>query len=244
MKVGIKLWTTNNNLYNKFLDIYKKGKVNYLELKYILGKKENLDLIKNNKIPVVIHSQNCIEGVCFSDGNLKKNLKIFKELLRIANYLNSERIIIHPGIGTSKNFIEFLKNINTNKLIIENMPKVAIGKQAIGFDVDEIKEFLSIGNFKFCLDFSHAIKSAISQNLDYKVYIKKFLKLKPFMFHFCDGHSNIEKDEHLNFGQGNFDLKFLKKCIKNNENKMITIETPKGNGLDQDIKNIEYFKNL
>ncbi len=244
MKVGIKLWTTNNNLYNDFLEIYKDGKANYLELKYILGKKENLNLIKNNKVPVILHSQNCIEGVCFSDGNLKKNKKIFKELLEIADYLNAKGIIIHPGTGTNENFKAFLKKLDTDKLIIENMPKVAVGNPAIGYTVEGIKDFLSMGKFRFCLDFGHAIKSAFSQNLDYKEYIKEFLKLKPFIFHIGGGDAKDERDEHLNLWEGDFDLNFLKECIKNNENKMITIETPKGNGLDQDIKNIEYFKNL
>ncbi|MBU0459995.1 MAG: hypothetical protein KJ771_04260 [Nanoarchaeota archaeon] len=66
------------------------------------------------------------------------------------------------------------------------------------------------------------------------------------MFHISGGHNDKEKDEHLNLWEGNIDLKFIKECIQNSENKLVTFETPKENisSLNGDIKNINYFKEI
>jgi len=241
MKVGIKLWSTNSDLYEKFIELYKKGSADYLEIKYILGRKEKLNLLRNNNIPVIIHAPNYIDGACFSDGDLKKNKAIFKELADVAEYLNAGGIIIHPEIGTERNFIEFLKNVDNSKIIIENMPQKTICGMAIGFDHKTLKKFLDAGKCRFCLDFCHAIKSAVLQNLDYRKYIEKLLELKPEMFHICDGHSDSIEDEHLNLGEGDFDLEFLKNKIKN---KRVTLEVPKKEGLYNDLKNIQFLRNI
>ena len=243
MKIGIKLWSINNNLYPSFLKLYAKKETNFLELKYILGEKKDLDLLKKEKVSVILHSQNCIEGVCFSDGKLEKNKRDFKELMEIASFLNAEGIIIHPGTGTKENFIKFLKNVDTSKLIIENMPKQTMLGEAVGYKIEDIKEFLEIANCKFCLDFCHAIKTAISLRIDYKKYIKDFLELDPFMFHICDANLDNPLDEHLDLGKGQFDLKFLKEICKK-YNKQVTLETPKTNALDNDIKNMEFLKSI
>ena len=125
------------------------------------------------------------------------------------------------------------------------MPKKALdGKVCLGYTKEEIIEFTRIGNFDFCLDFTHAIKSAISQNKDYKTIIKDFASLKPKLFHLCDGTLKTEIDEHLNLGEGEFDLKFIKNIIQESKCKKVTFEVPKLNKLDNDIKNINYFRKI
>jgi len=239
MNYGIKLWSTNTELFDLAVDLIKTDVISFIELKIILGKTDSIDILKN--VPTVLHTQNCVDGLCFSDSNLDKNLDAFKQLEKIASSLNSKGVIIHPGIGNKSNLIEFLKNINTNKLIIENMPRVAIGGTGIGYTPGEIKELLGIGDFRFCLDFCHAIKAATSLNLDYKKLINEFLTLNPAMFHICDGFLSNEKDEHLNLGKGDFDLKFCKNIIKDSR---VTFEVPKTTGLDNDLKNVEFFKRI
>ena len=248
MKFGIKLWSINHDLYEEAVKIIRERKADYLELLYVPGEKEKLKILKKNKTPIIIHAPTLSQGVCFSDNNFKKKNKIMKETLNVAEYLNASKIIIHPSIGTSENFIRFLKDYQDKRFVIENMPKLGIkNTQCIGDSPTEIRKFLSQGPFGFCLDFSHAIKAAISHKIDYKDYLKEFMQLNPVMFHLSDGRLSTEIDEHLNLGKGNFDLRFIKGLIKENEqifkkSKEVTFEVPKENGLKNDIKNIEFFK--
>ena len=75
--------------------------------------------------------------------------------------------------------------------------------EASGRTTPEIKMY-QIKNF--CLDFSHAIKSAITLGLDPYENIKSLLDLDPVIFHVCDGDMTQEVDRHLNIGEGEFDF--------------------------------------
>tara|TARA_Y100000031_G_C8133583_1_gene344114 strand:+ start:197 stop:931 length:735 start_codon:yes stop_codon:yes gene_type:complete len=244
MKIGIKLWTTNYHLYPNIVKLYSEGKINHLELKYVIGEEKNLHILKEAKIPIVLHSPNTVDGACFSDNQIEKNTKLFKDMVKIADYLDAKGIIIHPEIGSKENFIRFIGAVNSKRIIIENVPKKTLVGTSVGYSPDDIKEYLS-GDCNFCLDFCHAVKAARSLSKDYKEYIKEFLELNPVMFHLCDGFKEEEMDEHLNLGEGNFDLKFIKECIEQSEHQMVTLETPKENlDLNQDLENINYLKNI
>ncbi len=94
------------------------------------------------------------------------------------------------------------------------------------------------------MDFGHAIKSALSLGIDYKQYIKEFLSLNPQVFHISDGMLTPGKDEHFNIGEGEYDFKFLLNCIKNNDSKLATLETPRNNlnSLEEDLENIRTLR--
>lgn len=242
MKIGIKLWSTNSDLYEDFIELYNKKLVDYLEIKYIPGHRQKLNLLKKNNIPIILHTQNYMDdGTCFSSNEFEKNKKLFQEILEVADLVNAEGIIMHPEVGTEENFVKFLKSIDSSKIIIENMPQKSFKGTAIGFDFNSLKKFIEAGKCRFCLDFCHAIKSAAFQGVDYKAYVEKLLELKPYMFHICDGHSTQILDEHLNLGEGDFNLKFLKSKIMD---KPVTLEVPKKDGLNNDIKNINFFKKI
>jgi endonuclease IV len=243
MKYGIKLWTKNHGLYKEAVKLIKGGKADYIELTFFPGEKRNIELLR--EIPVVIHSLTYTQGVCYSDSNFEKNFRVMNETLKIADYLNVDKVIIHPDVGSKINFIKFLKKYNDKRIVIENMPKKSlIGKPCLGFSPEQISEFQSIGSFGFCLDLGHAIKASLSENMNYKTYISSFLKLNPTIMHLCDGNLNVEEDEHLNLGEGHYDLEFIKKTISKNPNTQLTLEVPKINGLGNDIKNIEFFKKI
>ena len=107
-----------------------------------------------------------------------------------------------------------------------------------------MKEILEVSGAGFCLDFTHAIKSAKSQNIDAKEFINKLMTLNPKVFHVCDADSEEEKDQHMNLGKGNLDLAFIKSKILENGSKMVVFETPKEDGLSNDVKNMDYFRGL
>jgi deoxyribonuclease IV len=245
IKYGIKLWSTNSNLYGDFIKSYHEKKVDYLELLYSPGNIEDIDLLIKNRIPVVIHAPTFNQNVLFGDGRFEENDKVLKETMRFAEKLNSSQIIIHPDIGRKNHFIKFLGEHKDKRLIIENMPKKGIGgAECIGYALKEIKEYLDIDNFDFCIDFAHAIKSAISQNIDYKKFLKDLMGLNPRIAHISDGTLKSEEDEHMSLGEGDFDLKFIATLIKKSTIEKLTFEVPKTNGLTNDVANMDLFKEI
>lgn len=247
IQYGLKLWSINRELFEQAKKIIEGEIFQYLELYAVPGTFNENRFKELRDLPIVIHAPHFKHNFNLSKLNLKENnKKIFLETQRFADFFDSQYIIIHPGFGGTIDSLKIqLSELNDNRIVMENMPKVSLNSElTIGYRPEQIKEFLEIGSFNFCLDFAHAIKAAISQNLNYKDYLREFLKLKPMMGHISGGRLNNEKDEHLNFGQGDFDLKFLKKLIEENNIKKVTLETPKNNGLKQDIKNLEYLRNI
>jgi len=241
MKIGLKLWSTNKELFNKANYLYNNKEIDYVELYVIPGSFKSG--INKLNMPTIIHAPH--SGHKFNIANkslLKSNMEKFEEVKKFAQELNALKIIVHPGYnGEIYSALKCLEKFNYENILIENMPVKGLhNENCLGYIPENIKWLLDIG-FKFCLDFSHAYKAAVSLNLNAKKLIKSFLKLNPYMFHICDGNINNEFDEHLNLGEGNFDLKFIKNCIGD---KFVTFETPKKNNLINDIKNIKYFKGI
>jgi len=143
---------------------------------------------------------------------------------------------------------DLLREVSDNRLLIENMPKVGLGGEAmIGYSPAQIEELIGDSDMGLCLDFGHAVKAAMSLGGDYKIFIKKILDLfTPYVSHLSDGVLNSERDHHLNIGDGEYDLKFIKNSILGNGNMYVTLETPRLNkfSLDEDIKNLECFHSL
>lgn len=245
LQYGVKLWSINTDLYKELIKVCNEGKADYLEILYVPGKTEKIDLLAENKIPIVIHAPTFNQGVLFASDDIEKNNEMMKNIMDFSEKLNASCIIVHPDIGNKENFIRFLERNKDKPLAIENMPKKALDKNdCIGYSEEDIKEFLDAGKFKFCLDFSHAIKTAVSLQIDYKEFLSKLIKLNPEIAHLSDGRLDNEKDEHMSLGEGEFDWVFIAKLIKNSSVKKITFEVPKTEGLQNDIKNIEYFKNI
>ena len=88
---------------------------------------------------------------------------------------------------------------------------------------ESTEKFLKQAGKRLCLDFSHAILSAVIEKMpDYNAFIKPYLKMKPEHFHFSDVLIKEEKD-HLHLGEGNLDIGYYKKIFP--ENSEITLET-------------------
>jgi deoxyribonuclease-4 len=131
--------------------------------------------------------------------------------------------------------------MDDKRILIENMPKVGLNdERMIGYTAEQVKKLMG-DKFGFCLDLNHAIKAAVSLRRPYKEFIENFLKSEPNMFHISDGKLDNEKDEHLHIGEGDYDFEFLMSCVKKNEFKYVTLETPRTdlNSLDEDLKNLE-----
>lgn len=240
IKLGLKLWSVDYGLFEETEELIKENVFHYIELMVVPD--TEISPFQKIKAPYIIHIPHSSFGLNIADKEKKEfNLKTINQCIEWADKLNAKYLILHPGFGEIETAKDFLAKVNDKRILIENMPKKGINdEKMLGFTPEQIKE-LTENKFGFCLDLNHAIKAAVSLKKDYKKYIKEFLKLKPAMFHISDGNLDQEKDEHLDIGKGEYDFKFLINCIKKNESKYLTLETPKDNlnSCKQDLENLK-----
>lgn len=254
IKFGLKLWSTNSEeMFEEAVGLFEKKVIDFIELyivpdSFVLGKADFLNDLKN--IPTTIHCPHTEHNFDIFTLN-DSRIELFKEqVIKTADFLGSKFIIVHAGIGESEAiFKENIRKINDKRILIENMPKVGINDElCFGYSYSQLK-FIKDCGFDFCLDVAHAIKSSISQKVDYKEFIKKLiLDFEPFYFHISNGGINNEKDEHKNLFNGEFNIKWIKEVLVKLGEKndiYLVFETPKGeNELLNDVKNMEYFRSI
>jgi endonuclease IV len=242
IKFGLKLWSTNSDLVDRVEELIENDIFQYIELTPIPD--TEIKPFQESDAPYVVHITTESHGVNIADKTKKEfNLRTINNCIEWADKLNAKYLVLHPGFGLMDDAIEFLRNIDDPRILIESMPKIGLDNEdMIGYTPEQIEKLMG-NNFGFCLDFGHAIKASVSLKRNYKEFLPEFMGLKPAMFHLSDGRIENEKDEHLSFGEGNFDLKFLMGLIPKDTSRMITIETPRRHDrLDEDTENINYLK--
>jgi len=254
MRYGLKFWTTNKkDLFKEAVQLFKKKEIDFIEL-YVVPNSllsEGHDILNDLKnIPTVIHAPHGEHNFNVFELDDSKIEFFKKQIIKTADFLNSKFIIVHGEVGDSYEiFKENIRKINDRRILIENMPKVGLNNElCFGYSFEQLK-FIRDCGFNLCLDLAHAVKSAISQNLDYKEFIKKLIfELNPFYFHISNGKLNTAKDEHRDLFDGEFDIKWMKEMLLRLDEKKdvyLVFETPKGEGgLENDIKNINYFHSI
>ena len=252
MNIGIKLWSTNLDYYAKeALRLYEKGYFSYIELYAVPGTLETASEWKSLNIPYTLHCPHFAHGFNLGKSELREsNSKIFDEVRRFADLLNVDYIIIHGGIGGEvEETAKQLKSLNEPRALIENkpykaVPVIAPGKICVGYSPEQIGLIKSVSGCGFCLDFNHAICTANSFKFDYIEYLKKFMALKPDMFHLSDlPDEKTEYDGHLHLGQGKLNLKSLIQFM--NKDSKVSLETAKNSrtSLDDFISDSDWVTN-
>lgn len=250
IKFGIKISINN---FDILPDIYNnRHLIDFIEILINPDYKiEDIEIIKKLKIPYAIHFPNSNNGIDLGDiKKNKKNIEFIKKInqdIKILNQLNPICYIIHPESGDIDLSIKNLKIIKIKPIAIENMPVKSIyGGNLLGYDPNSLKTYFNeIQGLKFCFDINHAIKAAISKNINYIVFIKEFLKFKrPDLFHISGGNLDIEIDEHLSLDKGKYNLFEIKKVLLNyNSIINLTFETPRNyeRRIQDDLNNIKIF---
>ena len=224
MKIGVKTFDSP-----EFLRHFK-DKSDFFEIMAI--ETVNYDFLNEFDIPIVIHSQHRSFGVNVADKTkIQRNLNSINFARKIADQTKSKKIIVHPGELDSKNSsreqaIEFIRNINDKRIIIENIPLMDVYR--FGAKSEEIKEILKETKKGFCFDINHAMFTAISLKQDYRELIKEFVKLKPVHYHLGgqiikDRSLPFDKREHLALGESDFDIKEIISLLP--KDAEITLET-------------------
>ncbi|MEK6901574.1 MAG: hypothetical protein AABX37_04480, partial [Nanoarchaeota archaeon] len=204
-KIGIKLWSNNYQWFPEAVKRFQNKEFDFIEL-YVVPKsfhETHWNILKQANIPINIHAPN--EHQLNLATSNEQNIFILEEVRRAADFFSSEYIIIHPGVGEDiQCIISNIRHTNDPRLIIENTPKKSlIGNDSLfGYTFERMKILLEETKRNFCLDFTHAIKSATSQNIDAQEFIGKLIALLPAVFHISDGDSTIEHDQHFNLGEG------------------------------------------
>ncbi len=249
-KFGLKLWSNNSTYCREAAKLYEENAFNYIEL-YAVPDSYDMTIKewKAFKAPFLIHAPHSVGH----DVNLaipekkEKNMVLLKDTFRFADELGAKYIIFHAGTsGKIEETAIQLKPVADKRTLIENKPYLAMDGKNIctGNSPEEINYIMEKDGIGFCLDIGHAICSANSHKVDPIEYLKRFLALKPVMFHLTDGAYKSEIDSHEHFGGGDYPMKKLLSLLP--DDCSITIEAVKKSdrGLSEFAKDVEYLKAL
>jgi len=243
MKFGLKLWSINTDLINQAVHLIDEKVFDYIELMVIPGSEIKPFLID---VPYIIHIPHDKFRVDIGDPATKEySIQMINESITWADQLNAKHLILHAGHGSMQHATYLLCELSDSRILIENMPKVGLGGEAmIGYSPEQIEELILDSDMGLCLDFGHAVKAAVSLGVDYKEYVLGFMELEPRMFHVSDGTLGEERDEHFNIGDGEYDIGFFLQNIIKNPFNIVTVETPRFNhkSVDDDIRNVNKLR--
>lgn len=231
LKLGLKLFSINENYMKEAVRLYEQGFYEYIELYVVPGSYEDcIDFCKPVKIPYIIHAPHFRHGVNLAKKEcFEQNIIHAHEAKKFADDLNAEYIIFHPGIaGNIEETAKQLNIINDSRILIENKPYFTIlddGNICNGNSPEEIKYILDNTTTGFCLDFGHCFCSANARNILPFDYLNEFMELKPSLYHLVDNDFSSTIDKHLHFGQGNYDIEKILNYLPNGAK--ITLETTK-----------------
>ena len=241
--LGIKLWSSNLDCLPSVKRSIVGGDVHYIEIMPVPSQND-VEPFQQLKCPVVIHVNTDRRKINIADpAMLKENLKSIQNDIRWADELNAKNIIVHPGLGNIHDAVKFIRGLNDERVIVENMPKISLnGDIMIAHSIEDIKTFQN-HDIGFCLDFNHAMRAATSLNIPEKRFIRDLNSISPMMFHISDGNKKREKDEHIHLGAGDFDIPFFVNIANKKQDSYVTLETPK-NTVEDDARNIEFIKKV
>lgn len=248
IKYGLKIWSSNINLFNEVGFLLDKGMFDFMEIYTVPGK---IDFTLFEKLPgkqVFLHAPHFGHQFnIFNFGKLEKDF-FHQQIFPLADFLRAKYIVVHAGEGEDPAI--FQKNISLiadSRILIENEPQSGLAEEkCFGYSQEQLLFIKEKCGFNLCFDFGHAIKSAFSQGIDYKDFISKIIaELNPFYFHLCGAHTKGEAEKHLNLFEGDADIKWIKSVLAKqakNQDIYLVLETPKiGKDLSNDLKNLAYF---
>jgi endonuclease IV len=234
-KIGLKVYSTNNRYIKPAQSLFQKGIFDYIEIFLSAGKSlESIGHWISTGIPLAFHAPHSLGGFNPSlPGARNSNEIIFKEIAEICKIYEPLYLVFHSGTNGSveevihqfKYFFSKFPDMHRN-VIIENKPKVGMNNmRCIGSTPEEIQQIQMNLNINFCLDFGHAFSAASTLGLDRYLFVNSFAALNPVAYHISDGHTETEIDEHLNLGDGNYDIPWIISRIP--EKAYVALETHK-----------------
>jgi sugar phosphate isomerase/epimerase len=248
---GLKLWSTNTDYYfEEASRLHANGVFSYVELYVIPDTMHTLEKWKTLGIPINLHCPHFLHGFNLAAREKEKfNGAIYDQVKRFADELHSEYIVFHGGVdGDIRETARQLKAFHESRAVIENKPyrprPEVGGRQCRGATVEEIGYILEEVGCGFCLDIGHAICSANSQKIDRWKYLEEFNRLQPKVYHLTDNLIDSEFDQHLHFGEGNFDVTKILDVIGKTGKMLIETKKDSSTNLEDFEKDVEFVKLL
>src|SRR3989344_5846956 len=163
IKYGLKLWSSNYSWFPEAVERFRQNEFDFIELYVVPGSfdRKQLQILHQAGIPVHIHAPN--EHLLNLGKEKAEHKLILNEVKQFVDLVNAKYIIIHPGIGNDgETILKNIKMIDDQRLVIENVPFASLlGQEKLyGYTFERMKELLKETGSSFCLDFTHAIKSA------------------------------------------------------------------------------------
>lgn len=168
-----------------------------------------------------------------------------KYAIDLAAKLGSKYVIIHSGVfhkKETKTLAENLKSLvdyakqQKTELLLENL--FHFNNEHYASAPEEMAHLIKETGCGFVLDFEHAVRFAHGANRTLYNVLHELMKLKPAMYHLCDGFKTCENRSHLTLGKGDFDIEHFLKIIGDG---MCTLEIDPPT-LTNFIKSRDYIK--
>lgn len=243
IRYGLKLWSNNTGSVADVVAAHRAGHFDFVELYSDPTKEPDYSALEALKaMPVTIHATHSHGFHEFIIGEEQETL--WGQTVHLADFFNSSIIVLHPGRShTIDSFRENLERIDDPRIYIENMAGLDIDHNPMfGQLIEDLKKLHEIK--PICFDLEKAVKAACYQGLDYKEYIQRCLDaLSPTYFHISGGDKDSAVDQHLNLWEGDFDLKWMREKVGERGARLV-FETPKNEGITNDLKNMAYFTDL
>lgn len=251
IKYGLKIWSNNTNLFPEAINLVKRKKFDFLEVYNNSSEPTDYSKLKilNSVLVKAVH-HGLYDRRWHDFFITEDQMSDWKGTIEMADFLKADYIILHPGrVHNTKTFWENVEKINDTRILIETMPGLDIDNNPMQFG-QALEDLLEIKKKKnICFDFEKVIKASIYQKKDYKEFIQEAMrKLDPSYFHISGGDLKSPIDQHINLWEAEFDIKWVRELLENFSEKRdiyLLFETPKiKNNLNNDVKNLEYFRSL
>jgi sugar phosphate isomerase/epimerase len=251
VRFGLKLWSTNHELFPDARRAVESGHADFVELYAVPGKTDVAVLTwELDGVPTAVHAPHENHGFDLHTLTEAQARQFKTEVSGLADALHATVIVVHAGVGSGgSRFADNFHRLADPRIVLENMPKDALdGGTCFGYTHEQLR-FLQGLSGRLCIDFGHAIKSATAQGIEYHRFLSDILEqFRPRYFHLADGDPKTGKDEHRSLGDGNYDLKWIAErlaALGKQEDVSVVLEVPKiGSGLSNDLANIQGLRSL
>lgn len=253
LKIGLKIWSTNQNYLSSIKALKGGGMIDYIELFVAPDSTEDhIRIWEDLNVPFLLHAPHSYAGLNFSDEECEqKNRLLIDKVKLFMLSLRAKKIIFHPGInGAVEETIRQINMFNNefpdvfDKTVIENKPKIGLGnEECLGASSEELSRIMKETGCGLCFDIGHAICYASWARQPWEAVMGQFLKLKPEVFHLSDGDMDAVTDDHRHFGEGNYDLHRILSKVP--DGSYLSIETHKDSkeNLDDFVRDVNYLRN-
>jgi len=248
IRYGLKLRSDNVPWFPEARRLFDAKRFDFIELAH----NPDVPFVENGLVqllglPMTVHSPT---GHGFHEFVLgDEQFAIWRDTLRIAETVNSSIVVLHPGNEhTVDSFLEQLEKIDDPRILIENMAGIDLnGKPMFGQRLEDLVEIRRTKGI--CFDIEKAVKAAAYQNMDWITFIEDGIRLlQPAYFHISGGDANSPMDEHKDVWQSTYDVARVKRMlekISDGQDISLVFEVPKRDGgLQNDMKNMDYFRGL